>query len=60
MTSLLPTFSQRNGFKPLRDILQVDDVDEALRNRLWTTILDVCLDRLTHAESWDIIRRVWV
>jgi AbiJ N-terminal domain 4 len=28
-------FSQRMGFTPVRDALQIDDMDDTLRNRLW-------------------------
>lgn len=38
----MPTFSQRIGVKPTRTILQLDSMDDDLRNGLW----NVCYDRL--------------
>lgn len=31
-------FSQRKGFKPTTKVLQVDEIDQELRNRLWTIL----------------------
>lgn len=31
-------FSQRVGIKPVKNIIQVDSIDEGLRNRLWNTL----------------------
>ena len=31
-------FSERHGFTPVRAALQIDSIDEGLRNRLWTLI----------------------
>jgi len=32
-------FSQRKGFKPVRTKFQLDDMDDALRNRLWNAFI---------------------
>ena len=41
-------FSQRNGFAPIKKQLQIDDMDDELRNGLWN-VIDItffhCLDR---------------
>ncbi len=34
----MPSFSQRKGLKPLQKTLQVEDLDEELRNRLWSVL----------------------
>jgi hypothetical protein len=33
-------FSQRHGFKPIRQVLQTDSMDVELRNRLWNLLRD--------------------
>ncbi len=32
------TFSERQGLKPIRQVLQTDSMDEALRSRLWNVL----------------------
>jgi AbiJ N-terminal domain 4 len=34
------TFSERQGLKPIRQVLQTDSMDEALRSRLWNVLGD--------------------
>lgn len=31
-------FSEKYGFKDIRDSLQIEDIDDGLRNRLWNAI----------------------
>jgi hypothetical protein len=31
-------FSERYGYKPVRSVLQIADIDDALRNRLWNAV----------------------
>jgi hypothetical protein len=31
-------FSQRRGLKPIKDVIQIDTVDQDLRNGLWTAV----------------------
>lgn len=31
-------FSQRNGYTPIRQVIQIDDIDENLRNALWNAL----------------------
>jgi hypothetical protein len=38
----MKTFSERKGLKPIADVIQVDSMNEALRNSLWN-VLDVVL-----------------
>lgn len=44
-------FSQRKGFKPIKSVLQVDDMDDDLRNGLW--------DALT-VFYWNQIDTKWI
>jgi hypothetical protein len=45
-------FSERYGFKPVRTLLQVDEVNDALRNRLWNRICEQFFDDMpTHEQS---------
>src|SRR5947207_15416321 len=36
----MPSFSQRKGLKPLQKLVQLDSIDEDLRNRLWNVLYD--------------------
>jgi hypothetical protein len=37
------TFSERQGLKPIRQVLQADSMDAELRSRLWNVLRDRCL-----------------
>ena len=37
-------FSERQGFKKVREILQTDSIDDGLRSRLWNVFMDRCLN----------------
>jgi len=39
-------FSERYDFKPVKDVFQLDCMDEDLRNGLWNALLSSCLERL--------------
>ena len=39
-------FSQRYGFKPVKEVIQIDNVDETLRNRLWNALTMFYFGRL--------------
>ena len=32
------SFSQREGFEPIKNVIQVDSIDEDLRNSLWNAL----------------------
>ncbi|MGH8538241.1 MAG: AbiJ-NTD4 domain-containing protein [Gammaproteobacteria bacterium] len=38
----MKSFSERKGIKPVSEIIQIDSMNETLRNSLWNT-LDVAL-----------------
>lgn len=38
------SFSQRMGMKPIRETLQIENIDEPLRNRLWSVLRDDFFD----------------
>ena len=40
-------FSEREGFKPVRTVFQIDSVDENLRNGLWTIIYNCVIRRVS-------------
>lgn len=44
-------FSQRRGLKPVKNIMQVDSMDEDLRNSLWNAVTVYYLSRMK--TSWD-------
>lgn len=37
-------FSERQGFKRVREILQTDSIDEGLRSRLWNVFMHRCIN----------------
>jgi len=57
-------FSERTGRRPVRSQLQIESMDDALRNRLWNVLWDACLeDRSVYiaaGPSWmPIVDRMW-
>src|SRR5258708_32830554 len=61
------TFSERQGLKPIRQVLQTDSMDEALRSRLWNVLVSSFPSSLegytlSHRENNTLrqfCRRVW-
>jgi hypothetical protein len=39
----MPSFSQRQGLKPVQKLLQLDSIDQELRNRLWNVLYNQLL-----------------
>jgi len=52
-------FSQRIGKTSIRNSLQIDDIDEILKNRLWNTIQQDFLQKLTDDNSIQIYKLIW-
>ena len=56
------SFSQREGIKPIKKLLQLESIDSELRNRLWS-----CLDAylwqnhmLNHTDGMDrLVKQLW-
>jgi hypothetical protein len=63
----LPLFSQRKGLKPVRTVIQKDDMDEVLRNGLWTALqirywsmFSNASDRLSYySDLSTLMQRLW-
>lgn len=60
----MTSFSQRKGLKPVKNVIQVDSIDEALRNGLWDAIkiyyIDVIYERWLRDRNWkDLPLKVW-
>ncbi|WP_341935326.1 hypothetical protein MRBLWO14_000971 [Microbacterium sp. LWO14-1.2] len=57
----MASFGQRIGKKPIREVMQTDDLDEATRVRLWNLIHPVTenLRELTDRRGWTVMRDVW-
>src|SRR5580658_3527275 len=59
------TFSQRMGLSPLRKALQIDSMDEALKNGLWNVVLEFLCDPLCEVpwfyecHSQLLIKWIW-
>lgn len=47
-------FSERNGYKIPREILQIESINEALKNRLWNNIKIFYIDSLSRDYPEDI------
>ncbi|NQY52432.1 MAG: hypothetical protein HRT42_02560 [Campylobacteraceae bacterium] len=47
-------FSERNGYKNPRDILQVESINEALKNRLWNNMKMIYIDSLSREYPDDM------
>lgn len=51
-------FSERYGYKNPREVLQVESLNEALKNRLWNNIKMAYIDPLSTSpyvgEDWNI------
>lgn len=57
--SLAMRFSQRHGYKPVREALQIDSMDDPLRNGLWDCLL-LYIERLMHDnDHQEFMRRLW-
>jgi PAS domain-containing protein len=44
-------FSERQGFRPVRKVLQIDSMDEDLKNRLWNALASLCWEEPREFDS---------
>ena len=44
-------FSERYGYKPIKEIIQIESMDEPLRNGLWSLLKLHCWDHVRHTSS---------
>lgn len=44
-------FSQRIGKKPIKTVLQVESIDDDLKNRLWSIILEELFDKISDSSA---------
>ncbi len=44
-------FSERYGYKPIKEIIQIDSMDEPLRNGLWSLLKVHCWDHIHHSSG---------
>ncbi len=63
-------FSQRQGIKPVKSIMQVDSIDEELRNSLWNALTKFYWRKINEQIAWsgwskyspsmtNLINRLW-
>lgn len=45
------SFSERYGYKPVREIIQIESMDEALRNGLWSLLKLHCWDKASYSSG---------
>ncbi|MCZ7355774.1 MAG: hypothetical protein O8C66_02175 [Candidatus Methanoperedens sp.] len=63
----MESFSQRKGIKPVKNIIQVDSMDNELRNGLWNALTVSYWNQISsdykwrsyHKEIWTLINRLW-
>lgn len=48
-------FSERYGFSSVRDTLQVESMDEALRNGLWSNLEIFCFSRIRERSGYTLL-----
>lgn len=48
----MKSFSQRYGFKPIKNIIQIDSMDDDLRVGLWNTILEIYFMQGNKYNEW--------
>ncbi len=67
------TFSERYGYKPVREIIQIESIDEPLRNGIWSLLKLYCWDHTragmygdysiskdTNKEHFVLATRLWL
>lgn len=59
-------FSQRIGKRPVKTVLQVESIDDDLRNRLWNTVLEDFFNKLNayasryeESQKGEICKLIW-
>jgi hypothetical protein len=45
------SFSERYGYKSVRDVIQIESMDEALKNGIWSLLMIHCWDRANYTDS---------
>jgi len=45
------SFSERYGYKPVREIIQIESVDEPLKNGLWSLLKIHCWDHIRYSQG---------
>lgn len=58
-------FSQRKGLKPTKSAVQVDSMDDGLRNGLWTALVlhywePIQHGRISENKGWQILQNLWI
>ncbi len=52
-------FSQRHGYKPVREIIQVESIDDELRNSLWNVIHYYFVEVIPDQHLLEILEGYW-
>lgn len=63
----MPLFSQRRGLTPIRNNLQIESIDDTLKNRLWNAIKihyinfmrDCLIKNLNVSEILEFFNEFW-
>ena len=45
------SFSERYGYKPVREIIQIESIDEPLRNGIWSLLKVFCWDHASYSSD---------
>lgn len=49
-------FSERNGYKPVRDIIQKENIDDDLKNAIWSLFDTFIWDKINHNNPYPYIK----
>jgi len=52
-------FSQKYGYNPVREQIQKESMDEALRNQLWNIYFDLLGNKLLNAVTYNLLKSIW-
>lgn len=62
----MPRFSERMGFRPVKSVIQLDSMDDDLRNGLWNALSMYCWDQLGDFHNAtmsiggrELLRSIW-
>ena len=57
--AVMPRFSERIGYRPIRTVVQIEGMDDELRNSLWNLVCEHYFAKYAVADEheWTTVRR---
>lgn len=58
-------FSERYGYKPVREIIQKESIDDILKNKLWSILYDQIFEKYSKYPRYtdlfsNLISKIWI